>query len=148
MSSNKEFFNDEASDATFGRLQDGFAAIMLAASACDDHVADEELSFLTALLCRMKLYSDMSPAEFGLMMDRLMSELDRRGVEELTLNAVAAIPPELSETVYINAVDVVLVDHVVEKAEQEFLDQLRIALEVAPQRAELISKVMKTKNEG
>lgn len=148
MSSENDFFDDGTVDASIDGLQDGFAAIMLAASASDGHIANEEMSCLTTLLCRMNLYSDLSPSQFGSMMDRLLSELDRNGVEKLVSKAVAAIPPELFETAYVNAVDVVLADRVVEEAEKRFIDRLRDLFGIDTQRSDLIFQVMTTKNQG
>ena len=148
MSSDNDFFDDEFADASIDGLQDGFAAIMLAASASDGHIAEEEMSCLTTLLCRMNLYAELSPSQFGSMMDRLASELDRSGVDEFVAKAVVAIPPDLVETAYINAVDVVLADRTVDEAEKHFVERLRNLFGIDIQRSNLIFQVMTAKNKG
>ncbi len=134
-------------ELSFGPLE-GFAAILLSASACDGHLADEEMHCLMTALYRMKLYSQHSAAQIGSMMDRLVAELERCGVDVLIARAVPVVPPELFETAFVNAVDVVFADRVVDEDEKRFIDNLRVKLRVEATRAESIFKVLRAKNMG
>ena len=145
-------FDDVIDDGSFEEQpfgpQEGFAGVMLGASACDGHIADEEVQSLMTILHRMKLYSRVTPNQFGSMMDRLLGVLKRGGPEKLMDQAVPAVPPELRETAFANAVDIVLADGIVEPDEKEFIDKLSGQMEMEEKRAKAIIKVMVYKNKG
>ena len=128
--------------------QEGFAGVLLGASACDGHIADEEVQSLMTCLGRMNLYQHVQPHRFNNMMDRLSGVLKRGGPEKLLEKSVPAVPPELRETAFVNAVDIVLADGVVDDDEKEFIDNLMIQMEIDKARAKTIVKVMVYKNKG
>ena len=82
------------------------------------------------------------------MMDRLMGVLKRGGPEKLLDKSFPAVPPELRETAFANACDIVLVDGIVEDDEKEFIDNLMIKFEMDRKRAKTIVQVMVHKNHG
>ena len=127
---------------------EGFAGVLLASSACDGHIADEEVQGLFTILTRMRLYQHVTPNKFGSMFDRLLGILKRKGPEQLVEESAAAVPPELRETAFINACDIVLADGVVEPDEKEFINNLMIKLEIDANRAKEIAQVMVYKNQG
>lgn len=145
-------FDDVLDDSSFAPEQfgpqEGFAGTLLAASACDGHIADEEVGTLVTTLTRMKMYQNVPPQRFNSMMDRLLGILKRGGPEKLIALAVPAVPPELRETAFTNACDIVLADGVVEADEKAFIDDLLIKLELDSQRAKTIVQVMVFKNQG
>jgi tellurite resistance protein len=138
---------DDSGSPDFGP-QEGFAGVLLCASACDGHIGDEEGQGLNLILGRRKLYDRLTQQQFGQMMDRLVGELKRGGPEKLLDKAYPAVPPELRETAFANAVDIVLADGTVEQEEREFIDDLRAKLEVDEKRAKAIVQVMVYKNDG
>lgn len=128
--------------------QEGFAGTLMAASACDGHMADEELQSLFTILARMKLYANVPDHKFRSMMDRIVGLMKRGGPEKLLEHSVPAIPPELRETVFANACDIVLADGIVDPEEKAFIDDLMIKLEISGDRAITIVQVMVDKNKG
>jgi len=58
------------------------------------------------------------------------------------------VRPELRETVFTNAVDIVLADGIVEEDEKQFIDDLQGKLEIDGKRAKAIVQVMIYKNAG
>lgn len=128
--------------------QEGFAGVMLCASACDGHIGDEEAQAVNMMLGQKSLYSRLSPQQTSSVMDRLVGHLKRKGHEQLLLKSYPAVPPELRECAFANAVDIVLADGVVEQEEGEFIDDLQTKLEIDPARAKTIVKVMVDKNHG
>ena len=128
--------------------QEAFAGVLLGASACDGHIADEEVQCLMTTLSRMKLYQHVPGNQFGSMMDRLLGILKRGGPEKLLDSAAPAVPPELRETAFTNACDIVLADGVVEPDEKAFLNNLMKRLEIAGDRALTMVRVMVVKNKG
>lgn len=140
------FGSAEASKA-FGP-HEGFAGILLGASACDGHIADEEVQSLFTMLSRMKMYQRYTDKNWSTLMNRLLGLLKRKGVDELLEQAVAALPPELRATAFANACDIVLADGVVEDDEKDFLDKLQDRLEIPEDKAINIVRVMVIKNKG
>ncbi len=127
---------------------EGYAGVLLCASACDGHIGDEEANTLNLNLRQKKLYSRVSDQQMGSMMDRLVGELRRGGHEKLLDKAYPAVPPELAETVFANSVDIVLADGVVEDDEKQFIDTLQEKLEIDAKRAKTIVQVIVYKNQG
>lgn len=128
--------------------QEGFAGVMLCASACDGHIGDEEGHSLNLILGQKKLYERQTPQQFSSMMDRLIGELKRGGPERLLEKSHGAVPPELRECAFANAVDIVLADGVVEQEERDFIDSLQVKFGIEEQRAKAIVQVMVFKNHG
>ena len=62
--------------------------------------------------------------------------------------SIPSMPPELSETVFANACDIVLADGVVDQDEKQFIDSLMQKLQIDETRAKTIVKVMVYKNKG
>jgi tellurite resistance protein TerB len=140
------FGSNEASKA-FGP-HEGFAGILLGASACDGHIADEEVQSLFTMLGRMKMYQRYTEKNWSTLVNRLLGLLKRKGVDELIEKSIEALPPELRATAFANACDIVLADGVVEDDEKEFLDKLQDRLELADEEAVNIVRVMVVKNKG
>ncbi len=128
--------------------QEGFAGVLLGASACDGHIADEELQGLFTQLARMKMYQRYSDKHWNQLMNRLMGVLKRRGVDELLEMSTGVVPDELKETVFANACDIVLADGVVEDDEKEFMNKLHTSLGISDNKAQTIAQVMVIKNRG
>jgi tellurite resistance protein len=133
--------------AAFGP-REGVAGILLGASACDGHIADEEVQSLMGCLMRMKLYERATEREFGKMMESLVALLKRGGPEKLVEKCAPCVPSELAETVFANACNIVLADGVVEDEEKEFLSTIMGQLDIAPDRAKKIIQIMVIKNKG
>lgn len=128
--------------------QEAFAGILLGASACDGHIADEEVQSLFTITERMRMYENVQPAKWNSMMDLLIKILKKEGPEGLVNRCAQALPEELGETAFANACDIVLADGVVEDEEKEFLDHLQSALGIPGDTALTIVEVMITKNKG
>jgi len=128
--------------------KEGYAGVLLCASACDGHISDDEVGALMTALMRMKMYQNVPPNQFSKMMDKLLGILKRGGPEKLLDTVGNAVPPELRETVFTNACNIVLADGVVEDDEKEFMNNLVTRLEIGKDRAKQIIKVMVIKNKG
>ncbi len=135
------------SEAAYGP-QEGYAGVLLCATACDGHIADEEAQSLFLILSQKKLYQRLSPQQFSSIFDRLMGQLKKGGPEKLLDKCYPVVPPELRESVFANAVDIVLSNGQVDKEEKEFIDDLKVKFELDDTRAKTIVKVMVYKNHG
>lgn len=140
-------FGGVESSTTFSP-QDAFAGILLGASGCDGHIADDEVQNLATCLLRMKLYQRMQGKQFGQMLNKLHSVLKKRGVEALIDQCVQTLPNELRNAAFTNAVDIVLADGVVEPDEKQFIEMLQGRLGIDNNTARLIVDIMVSKNKG
>jgi tellurite resistance protein len=127
---------------------DAFAGILLGASACDGHAADEEIQALFTITGRMKMYEGFTSNKWNSMMDNLLKVLKKDGPLKLVERCANALPDELRQTAFANAADIILADGVVEDEEKEFLDHVQKMLEIDGDTALTIVEVMIVKNKG
>jgi hypothetical protein len=143
-------------DSLFGGMEGGgkltpqeaFAGVLLGASACDGHIADDEVAGLITTLIRMKLFQRWTDKNYNQSLNKLHGFLKKKGVDALIDACVEALPGELPETAFANACNIVLADGVVEDDEKEFVNNLMIKLGIAQERALAIIRVMVIKNKG
>jgi hypothetical protein len=128
--------------------QEAFAGILMGASGCDGHIADEEVGGLVTALLRMKLYQRFSDKHYNQMLNKLHGTLKRKGVDTLIDACVDALPENLRETAFANACDIVLADGVVESDEKAFIEKLRNKLKIPKETALEIAQIMVVKNKG
>jgi tellurite resistance protein len=128
--------------------QEAFAGILLGASACDGHIAQEEVQSLFTTTERMRMFENVSPNKWNAMMDALLKILKKSGPTKLVDMCAEGLPDGLRQTAFANACDIVLADGVVEDEEKEFLDHLQKALELDGDTALNIVEVMIIKNKG
>lgn len=143
-------------DSLFGGMEssgkftehEAFAGVLLGASACDGHIADDEVDGLITILVRMKMFRRFDGKQFGQMLNKLVGVIKKKGVEFLIDKCVEAMPDGLRETAFANACDIVLADGVVEQDEKEFIEMVRNRLRISKEQALEIVQVMVFKNKG
>ena len=140
-------FGDKGSSKELSK-QEAFAGILLGASACDGHIAEEEVKGLFTITERMKMFENVPPNKWNSMMDTLLKILKKDGPLKLVDRCAEALPEGLGPTAFANACDIVLADGVVEDEEKEFLDHLQKILEIDGDSALNIVEVMIIKNKG
>jgi hypothetical protein len=141
-------FGDKSPGSREMTKQEAFAGILLGASACDGHIAQEEVQSLFTTTERMRMFENVSPNKWNSMMDILLKILKKDGPMKLVDRCADALPDGLRQTVFANACDIVLADGVVEDEEKEFLDHLQKVLELDGDTALNIVEVMIIKNKG
>lgn len=128
--------------------QESFAGILLGASACDGHIADDEVQGLITALVRMKLFQRYTGQHYNKTLNKLHGFLKKRGVDALIDACVESLPKELDKAAFANACDIVLADGIVEPDEKAFIDSLRGKLGIDGKMAKTIAEVMVIKNKG
>jgi uncharacterized membrane protein YebE (DUF533 family) len=128
--------------------QESFAGILLAASACDGHISDEEASNVTAAVGRMRLFQRVNEKEFASVMDKLLGILKKKGADVLIDGCCESLPKDLVNAAFANACNIVLADGVVDQEEKDFIEALKTKLAVEPGTAKAIAQVMVIKNKG
>jgi tellurite resistance protein len=127
---------------------EAFAGILMGASGCDGHIADEEVHGLVTTLIRMKLYQRFTDKQYGQMLDKLHGMMKKKGVDTLIDECTKTLPEALRETSFANACDIVLADGVVEPDEKAFMERLREKLGIDKKKAMEIVEIMVVKNKG
>lgn len=145
-----QMFDDAKSSAGNVDLSpaEAFASIALVAIAADGYLADQEGEDMSLLLSRMNLFSNYRGEALNRMLDGLLDRLKREGPGQLVARAKICLPPELRETAFAIATDLILSDRTVTQQEQAFLDDLYRILEIPEQLALQIVHVMTIKNRG
>lgn len=134
-------------ETTLGPAE-AFAAIALIAVAADGYATDSEAQAITTTLSRMQLFRSYPGDVMRKMIDRLLSVLQRDGVDVLFNAAMTTLPDELKETAFAVATDIVLADGDVSEEEEALLNDLYRALEISEEMAVKIIDVMMIKNKG
>ena len=125
-----------------------FLGVLMLADYSDGTVSDDELRSFVNTLSRMKLYRDLSGDQINRLIDRGNKLIKRDGPDEALKLFAAALPETLHRAAFANAVNQVLADGVVEAEEKEFINDLRRALGLPGDDAQMIAKVMMWKNQG
>ena len=121
---------------------EAFAAIALAAVACDGELASLEARSLRQQLEFREPYCQLSDQAMGELLDRLLRLLREQGWQALVTMAAPLLPPEAAETALAVAAALTQADHVESSAEQTFLATLSQALAVDSERARVIVDVV------
>lgn len=127
---------------------EAFACIALVAIAADGYLSEQEGQDMTVMLSRMKLFRSYSTEVMHRLFDKLLNLLKQYGPGELISLARKTLPPELRETAFAIATDLILSDGTVTEQEQAFLDDLYRILEIPGDMALTIVQVMNIKNRG
>jgi len=123
-----------------------FAAIALAAVACDGALGREEAKALRAQLDHRTPFADLSDQTIGAMFDDLLQILRDADIETLVAGAIPSLDPKQRETALAVAAQLVHSDRLVAPAERDFLDRLSAQLELPEGRAAQILEVIEILN--
>ncbi len=120
---------------------EAFAAIALAAVACDGELAALEARSLRQQLEFRHPYRELGDAAMAVLLDKLGLQR-QQGWQGLVQQAAPHLQGEQAETALAVAASLTQADHVESNAEQTFLHSLSSALAVAPDRARVILEVV------
>jgi hypothetical protein len=126
--------------------EEAFTGILLLANWSDGEFSDEELDGFGTIINRINLYRDMDSDQFDRVLEKAYATINRAGFDGALQQFAKALPEPLHKAVFANACDQVLADGVVEEGEREFINKLRKALNISPEDAQMIAKVMVIKN--
>ena len=125
-----------------------FLGILMLADYSDGNVSEEEVRTFGTTICRMKLYKDMTEQQLNKHIDKATGIIKRKGLDKALDQFADALPDNLARAAFANAVNQVLADGVVEDEEKDFINNLRRALKISSEDAQMIAKVMVWKNQG
>ncbi|NJL11005.1 MAG: tellurite resistance TerB family protein [Calothrix sp. SM1_7_51] len=127
---------------------EAFAAIILAATASDGYISDEEARGICATLSRMKLFRSYPNDVMSRMLDTILGTIRREGINSLFNAAKDSLNPDMREAAFAFTTDLVLANDVVTIEEEDFLNDLYQSLGISSETAKQIVEVMLIKNRG
>jgi hypothetical protein len=125
---------------------EAFAAIALAAVACDGSLTQEEAHHLRGQLETRHPYCQSDEARMGRLFDALLDQLRREGWRSLVAEAIPVLSTPQQETALAMAAQLVHSDRVVSEEERELLRQMATLLTLPPERVEQILDVIAVLN--
>jgi uncharacterized tellurite resistance protein B-like protein len=128
--------------------KEAVVALLFLAVTADGNIAPEEEELVIAASNRMKLLRDETIDEFNAIVYKVRETVEAKGREAVFAAGVKGLPPELRETVYALAGDIVYADGMAAPEEGVFLRELQEALDVADDFATKVLEVMRIKNRG
>ena len=126
--------------------QEAFAAIALAAVACDGRLGRDEAHALRCQLEYRSLYSDSSEAAMGELFDRLLLLLRDQGVDGLIASALPELNGRQQQSALAVAAHLVHADRKVTPEETEFLDQLTSQISLPGNEARMVVQAIEALN--
>jgi hypothetical protein len=125
---------------------EGFAAIALAAVACDGELSTLEARELRRQLEFRRPYRDAGPEAMIRLLDRLLQLLRDQGWQQLVAQAAPLLSADQRETALALAGQLTQADHVESTLEQGFLKDLAKQLAIPEERAATIHEVIAVLN--
>lgn len=125
---------------------EAFAAIALAAVACDGELAGLEARALRRQLEYRRPFCDYSDAAMVALLDRLLQGLRNSGCDSLVSQAAPLLKADQRETAFAVAAELTQADHVETGDEQAFLQRLADQLAIDPARRAVIIDVINVLN--
>lgn len=127
---------------------EAYAGVLVAAVACDGTVTEREALELVGALSRQALFDGLPEKQMRAMLQKLGALARDLGAGALVAMAAPSVPPDLRETAFANAVDLVMADDHVTTGEADWLRKAQAALGVRDDMAARIIEVIAIKNLG
>jgi uncharacterized tellurite resistance protein B-like protein len=142
----------QKSDANAGPVtfngQESVVAFLFLIVTADGTISPCEEELVVAASDRMKLLRDLSIDQFNEIVYKIRDTIEASGRDAVFDAAVNGLPPDLHNTVYALAADVVLADGSIQPEEGDYLRKAQEALGVTDEMATKVLEVMRIKNCG
>jgi hypothetical protein len=121
-------------------------AVLIAAMDANQHVSAEEAARAHHIIWSMRRFRDRPGETVNPLIDGVRERIEQEGVATVLQQAVKTIPARLRPAAFAVAVDLMLADTRLERAERQFVTRLATALKVRRPLADDILRVMRIKN--
>lgn len=128
--------------------QEAFFAILQITVGIDGDVSDDEIDAVVSATGRMRLFQGQTGEDFGRMAKKTNSIQEKHGLKFLLPKAVEVLSPDLRQTAFAMAADLIFADGSVEENEKALIEILQRELEVPDDLALKIVEVLQIKNRG
>ena len=130
------------------KQDEAFAAVCVMAVAADGVVENDEVRRIVMNLAGKKLFKGHRLDDLGNLLNDMAKQVQRRGTGPVMDAAKKSLPPELRETAFAMATDLVLADGDVDAKEKAFLEEFQKTLGIDDSLAVKIAEVIVIKNRG
>lgn len=127
---------------------EAFAAIILLATASNGYLSEKQANSISSVLCVSKLFRTYTNDAIDKLCDRILAILRQDGFNTLFNAAKESLSPDLRESAFALATDLVLAEGSITEEEKNFLHDLHQALGISRDTAIQIMQVMLLKNQG
>lgn len=127
-------------------LDQSLIAVLLAAMDANQHVSPEEAARAHHIIWSMRRFRYRPGETVNPLIDEVRERLEQDGTPAVLEAAARAIPARLRPAAFAVAVDLMLVDTRLERAERQFVTRLATALKVPGPLARDILRVLRIKN--
>ncbi|MCC5641995.1 tellurite resistance TerB family protein [Nostoc sp. CHAB 5824] len=127
---------------------EGFAVIILMATASDGYLSVEQANSITFVLSRMKLFKSYPHEMINKLIEKILEILQGDGFNSLFNAARDSLSQDLREAAFAVATDLVLAEGIIAEEEKNFLNDLYQALGISSEIARQIVQVILIKNRG
>jgi tellurite resistance protein len=111
--------------------QEALVCAMVLMAASDRNMTDAEVGMMSRLVQELPVFSDFHPAGIASVTETCLGLLEREdGLDRAMALIRDALPQRLRETAYLLACEVAAADGEASQAELQFLQDLRIALDL------------------
>ncbi len=128
--------------------EEAYVAIMFCALKANEMVAREGLHSLEYIITRFKGFVAFTPTHFQNLEDRFLKIVDKEGLDTLIGAAKRALESNLKEPAFVNAMEIIMADGIVDAKEKIFLEKLQAAMGVSDDRVKQIVDILAVKNRG
>ena len=144
-------------DKAFGKKDEGalklnereaLSAVCVLAVAADGVIEDAEVRRIITGLAEKKLFRGQRMEDLVRLLQDGAKNVQKRGAAAVIEAAKQALSPELRETSFVMAADLVLADGEVDDKEKKFLEDFQKALGISDELALKIIEVVVMKNRG
>ena len=111
--------------------QEALVCAMVLMAASDRNMTDAEVGMMSRLVQELPVFGDFHPARIASVTETCLGLLEREdGLDRAMALISDALPQRLRETAYLLACEVAAADGEASQAELQFLQDLRIALDL------------------
>lgn len=121
-------------------------AVLVAAMDANEHVSPDEAERAHHIIWSMRRFRHETAEAVNLCIDTVRTRMEQDGTGAVLLEAARTIPPKLRLPAFAVAVDLMLSDNKLEREERTFVRSLAADLEIRPEVANEIVRVMLIKN--
>jgi uncharacterized tellurite resistance protein B-like protein len=126
--------------------EESFWALMVAVTAIDGDISNDEIDDLIKFSSRTKLLSKLNNNQFNVMNEKIFKVLRKDGIQKLIELGIEGLPSEMALSTFAVCTDLIYSDGSVDSDEQKFLEDLLGKFNIDNAKAMQIVEVISIKN--
>lgn len=127
--------------------EEAFLGSIVAITAADGDISDEEMADLKSIINKSRTLSNMDDNTYSKIVAKVFRVLKHEGVDKLITLSVASLSENLREGVFALVCDLAYSDGYIEKDEEKILERLQSDFNIPQDKAMNIVQVITIKNQ-